>query len=75
MRTLHAYEFRTLLEARRRSLLARPNATKEVTEVDAALERLASGQFGICLRCRAEIDRGRLKNDPLAELCGDCREE
>ena len=74
MRTLPAYEFRTLLEARRRSLLARPHSTGEVTEVDAALERIASGRYGFCLQCGADLDRGLLKNDPLAERCRACRE-
>ena len=75
MRTLPAYEFRTLLEARRRSLLSRPHQAAEVEIIEAALDRLAKGRYGLCAGCGEEIDRSRLKFDPVAERCSRCRGE
>ncbi len=40
-------------------------------EVDAALERLANGQFGICEVCGKPIGAARLEAMPAARLCID----
>jgi DnaK suppressor protein len=74
MRTVYAYEFRTLLEAQRRRLVARQNdASGEVSDVDAALARLENGSYGMCIECQGDIERAALKADPLIERCASCR--
>jgi DnaK suppressor protein len=40
--------------------------------VNAAIERLADGRYGRCLRCGQSIGRERLEARPAAELCIDC---
>ena len=40
--------------------------------VDAALARIASGSYGLCLRCGEPIGFGRLEARPEAELCIVC---
>jgi DnaK suppressor protein len=47
---------------------------RELLRIDAALERLESGEFGHCLACGAAIPNARLELDPAAVLCLDCAE-
>jgi phosphoserine phosphatase RsbU/P len=42
-----------------------------LSEVDAALERLEGGTFGICETCHDPIETDRLLADPLCRLCLD----
>jgi DnaK suppressor protein len=42
--------------------------------VDAALERIAEGSYGICLECGEEISHKRLQAVPWATLCIACQE-
>ncbi|KPL19084.1 MAG: hypothetical protein AMJ92_05190 [candidate division Zixibacteria bacterium SM23_81] len=43
-----------------------------IEEVDAALERVANGTYGVCESCRGGIDSDRLIADPLVRFCLDC---
>src|SRR5215472_11789393 len=40
-------------------------------EVDAAIERMENGSFGICEVCHDPVEKERLLADPLARLCLD----
>src|SRR5215472_4479845 len=40
-------------------------------EVDAALERMQSGTYGICEECHDTIEKDRLLADPLVRFCLD----
>jgi phosphoserine phosphatase RsbU/P len=40
-------------------------------EVDAALDRMAEGTYGICLECHESVERDRLLADPLVRYCLD----
>jgi RNA polymerase-binding transcription factor DksA len=44
----------------------------ELTELDRAIERAASGAYGICARCGRPIGEERLAARPTADLCIDC---
>jgi DnaK suppressor protein len=46
----------------------------ELHLVEAALERIAAGIHGVCLRCDAEIGKRRLVALPHAEFCITCQE-
>lgn len=46
---------------------------RELREVEAAMERLASGSYGICVDCGIEIDFDRLLAQPTALRCFDCQ--
>ena len=43
--------------------------------LQAALDRILSGTFGLCCQCRDPISRWRLTADPAAPFCADCQEE
>jgi DnaK suppressor protein len=42
--------------------------------IDEALDRLASGDYGICLSCEEEIPNKRLAALPWAKYCVSCQE-
>lgn len=44
----------------------------ELRETDDALERLATGTYGICATCGEPIDRDRLRALPTARRCMAC---
>jgi len=47
---------------------------KLLREVLSALDRIASGTFGICLNCEFDVHRKRLAAVPWAALCIQCQE-
>jgi DnaK suppressor protein len=40
--------------------------------VQAALQRITDGTYGLCLRCGRKIGRERLEARPAADFCIDC---
>lgn len=44
----------------------------ELRRIDAALERIADGEYGYCLTCGEEIGTKRLELDPATPTCVDC---
>ena len=44
-------------------------------EIDEALERIESRQYGTCLACGRPIAKARLKAKPHATLCIECRRQ
>ena len=47
----------------------RAAATRRLAEVDAALDRLRAGVYGVCAVCGGPIAPGRLEARPTAERC------
>jgi len=45
---------------------------KEMAAIDAALERVEKGEFGICASCGNTISKERLDAVPYAALCRNC---
>ncbi len=45
---------------------------QEVAQIDAALERMDAGEYGVCRDCGQEIDPRRLDALPYALLCTEC---
>ena len=45
---------------------------KELEAIDAALDRIAAGTFGICAKCGEPISPARLEAVPHAALCEEC---
>jgi sigma-B regulation protein RsbU (phosphoserine phosphatase) len=48
-----------------------PEVARLLAEVDAALERLERGSFGLCETCHDPIEPEHLRADPLARFCLD----
>ena len=47
---------------------------EELALLDAALERVASGDYGCCVDCGDDIARERLLANPAAARCTECQE-
>jgi DnaK suppressor protein len=47
---------------------------QHLMEIDAALERIETGDFGECFECGELIHSGRIEASPVATLCIGCAE-
>jgi DnaK suppressor protein len=45
----------------------------ELVAIDAALQRIADGSYGLCLDCGVAIATARLHANPTAMRCVDCQ--
>ena len=50
-------------------------ATAELRQISQALQRIDSGDYGMCVDCGDAISPDRLAVNPVAELCIDCANE
>ena len=82
METITETYLQSKLEDRRKRLqaaMATPAANTSIeallTEVDAALERMRDGTFGICEQCHDTVEAERLIADPLVRMCLDHLDE
>src|SRR5947209_8379856 len=48
------------------------NEEQRLEEINAALDRITQGTFGLCEECQAEIPRARLQAVPYARHCVEC---
>jgi sigma-B regulation protein RsbU (phosphoserine phosphatase) len=78
MATLEVRFLQEQLEERKRRLevaiaSAPPNSGLGglLCEVDSALDRMAEGTYGICLKCHDTVEPDRLLADPLVQYCLD----
>ncbi len=51
------------------------NAEHVLADIDAALQRIEEGTYGICTNCGKQISEERLEARPWATLCIDCQRE
>ena len=49
-------------------------AVEEIAEIEAALQRLENGGYGICVSCGEDINPQRLDARPACTECLDCAE-
>jgi DnaK suppressor protein len=47
--------------------------TQQVAQIEDALHRLSSGQYGFCQECDAFVGVPRLRALPFAQRCRDCQ--
>lgn len=50
----------------------RTSLRNEILRVEAALDRLDRGEFGLCFRCQIPLEPDRLDGDPTVVFCSDC---
>lgn len=62
------------LQSQAMSLEVKRRREQELQRIEAALQRIASGDFGICPRCDEPIESRRLEANPAAVLCIACAE-
>jgi DnaK suppressor protein len=48
---------------------------EEVRDIETALGRMASGQYGQCMQCNARIPADRLEAFPAAKRCLPCQRQ
>lgn len=60
-----------------RQILLSLNDSQRVmlTDIDEALDRIKSGEYGICIECEEQISEKRLTVRPSAKYCIDCKTE
>ncbi len=46
---------------------------QKIRDIDAALDRLDTGEYGICMRCEEEISPKRMEVRPFSRYCIDCK--
>jgi RNA polymerase-binding protein DksA len=63
----------TLNVERERDLALSASARQAVEEIDRALERMKTNEYGICERCGKRISVARLEALPYAALCIECK--
>ena len=44
-----------------------------IRDIDATLERLDKGEYGVCMQCGEVIDPRRLEVRPFSRYCIDCK--
>ncbi len=60
---------------RSHALRLRDRDRKLISKIQEALERIASGTFGICESCGKRISAARLRARPVTTFCIDCKRE
>jgi DnaK suppressor protein len=70
----HDPEGPTLAFERSQASAMHGQSRRHVDEIDAALERIDDGTYGLCTLCRGPIKLGRLQVRPQAALCIACAE-
>lgn len=71
----HVADDATEVFTRERNLALRGNAHDLLEQVDAAIERIDQGSYGICARCGQQIAPDRLEVLPYAMYCIDCQSQ
>ncbi|PLX99535.1 MAG: molecular chaperone DnaK [Desulfuromonas sp.] len=51
------------------------NQRQKIRDIDAALERVAAGEYGICMRCEEEIQPRRMEVRPFSRYCVECKSD
>lgn len=73
--SLHMADVATDNYDREFSLSLADNEQKLLNRINAALERIEAGMFGLCELCEKKVAKARLKVVPYAELCVPCQEK
>lgn len=64
----------TLSVEREFDLRLSADARQTVVQIDRALERMGTGDYGVCVSCGDRIPVARLEVIPYAELCVKCKQ-
>lgn len=63
------------LFTRERNIALRNNTQDLIAQIDTALHRITTGDYGRCENCRKPINPERLEALPSATLCIECQSE
>ncbi len=73
--SMHMAEQGTDAMEREKSFLFAARERKFISHLEDALQRIASGNYGVCINCGSLIDKGRLEAVPHARMCVDCKND
>ncbi len=51
------------------------NFKDQLVNVEGALNKMSKNKYGVCEKCRQEIDDAVLKADPESRLCRQCKQK
>ncbi len=51
------------------------NQRQKIRDIDVALERISSGEYGICIECEEEIASKRMEVRPFSRYCVECKSD
>ncbi len=71
--SLHMADQGTDAMEREKSFLFAARLRKFISHLSDALQRINSGNYGICITCGNLIDKGRLEAVPNARMCINCK--
>jgi DnaK suppressor protein len=70
----NSFQSRAQIQTERQTEFAlNEHETAELGDLDAALERIEAGTYGVCTDCGITIAAARLKVYPTAKRCIDCQ--
>lgn len=69
------YDLATAEAGRSVDLIIRSREREMIREIEDALTRMDSGEFGICENCGNAISEKRLRAEPTSLLCVKCKEK
>ena len=61
------------IQQQQMSLESKNRALLTLKQIEAALERVKDGSYGVCLKCEEEISEKRLKARPESPFCTACQ--
>ncbi|MDX9757826.1 MAG: TraR/DksA C4-type zinc finger protein [Bacteroidota bacterium] len=73
--SLHMADQGTDAMEREKAYLFAARERKFISHLTDALQRIKSGNFGICIVCSNLIEKGRLEAVPHARMCVNCKQE
>lgn len=71
--SFHMADQGTDSQEREKAFLFASRESQYFERLELALKRIDDGTFGICVKCKKNIDRERLEAVPIATMCIDCK--
>lgn len=79
MNSVDTAQFKTLLLTRQKELQEQEStqdaAKQELAQIEGALRRITSDDYGYCFKCDEEIDPKRLTFNPCITRCVRCADK
>ncbi len=73
--SLHMADQGTDAMEREKAFLFAARERKFISHLSDALQRIKSGNYGVCISCGQLIDKGRLEAVPHARMCVNCKNQ
>ena len=71
--SFHMADQGTDAQEREKTFMFAARQGKYIQTLEAAIERIENGTYGVCSKCGDQISEGRLRAVPTAKLCINCK--